>query len=169
MTNAIFELFQSLCLIISAVLIIVASIGILQLKNDMDKVIYARLHFLGVVDVAGVLAMVGLNQPLLAGIYLILAPIVGHAMANAYYYGEDEAKDDFVTENNIPEIEDKNKKIESYVKKEGTESKKRNENKENNSYKNNNVQLNSKFKEEHFGNQDEQYSISKLNIINEDK
>ncbi|MDR1820323.1 MAG: monovalent cation/H(+) antiporter subunit G [Methanobrevibacter sp.] len=165
MINTIFEVFQSLCLIISSVLIIMASIGILRLKNDMDKVIYARLHFLGVVDIAGVLAMIGLNQPLLAGIYFILAPIVGHAMANAYYYGEDEVKDDFVPEK-IPEIEDKDEKIENNVKKEGTESKKRSEN---NSSKNNNISLNSKFKEEHLGNQDEQYSISKLNIINEDK
>ncbi|MDR3223261.1 MAG: monovalent cation/H(+) antiporter subunit G [Methanobrevibacter sp.] len=139
MINTIFEILQSLCLIISAILILIASIGILRLKNDMTNVIYAKLHFLGIVDVAGVLAMIGLNQPLLAAIYFILAPIVGHAMANAYYYGEDEYNKELnASENN---------------------------NSKNNNSKNNNT---TKFKEEHIDNQDEQYSISKLTIINED-
>ncbi|MDR3290715.1 MAG: monovalent cation/H(+) antiporter subunit G [Methanobrevibacter sp.] len=134
MINTIFGIFQSLCLIIAAILILIASIGIVRLKDEMDKVIYVRLHFLGIVDIAGVLAMIGLNQPLLAAIYFILAPIVGHAMANAYYYGEDK--------NN----------------KESAAS-------DNNDSKNNNT---TKFKEEQIDNQDEKYSISKLNIINED-
>jgi energy-converting hydrogenase B subunit C len=71
---------------------VITAIGILRLKDEMDKVIYVRIHILGVMDIASILALIGLNQPLLAGIYFILAPFVAHAMANAYYHGEDECK-----------------------------------------------------------------------------
>jgi energy-converting hydrogenase B subunit C len=86
-------------------------IGILRLNDDVDKVVYVRIHLLGIVDIAGVLAMIGLNQPLLACIYFILAPIVAHAMANAYYYGEDDRGyesdlNDGVTDYEISDSED---------------------------------------------------------------
>lgn len=92
MFNFIIELIQSFCLIVAAIIIIITAIGILRLDDDMEKVIYVRIHMLGMVDIACVLAMIGLGQFLLAGIYFVLAPFVAHAMANAYYYGEDDRK-----------------------------------------------------------------------------
>jgi len=79
-------------LIAAAVILLIVALGILRLDDDMDKVIYVRIHMLGMADIALVLAMIGLGQFLLAGIYFVLAPFVVHAMANAYYYGEDERK-----------------------------------------------------------------------------
>ena len=90
--TSIIEIIRSIILIISAILIVTVAIGILRLKDEMDKVIYVRLHMLGVMDIASVLALIGLNQPLLAGIYFVLAPFLSHSMANAYYYGEYEHK-----------------------------------------------------------------------------
>jgi energy-converting hydrogenase B subunit C len=69
---------------------VIASIGILRFSDDKDRIIYLRIQLLGIVDIAGVLAMIGLNQWLLAGMYFVLCPIVAHAMANAYYYGEED-------------------------------------------------------------------------------
>ena len=43
----------------------------------------------GIFDIACVIAMIGLGQYLLAGIYFILAPFVAHAIANAYWKKED--------------------------------------------------------------------------------
>lgn len=92
MLNFAIEIIQSICLIVAAIIIVITALGILRLDDDMDKVIYVRIHMLGMVDIACVLAMIGLGQFLLAGIYFILAPFVAHAMANAYYYGEDDRK-----------------------------------------------------------------------------
>ncbi|MDR2829591.1 MAG: cation:proton antiporter [Methanobrevibacter sp.] len=133
----IVEIFQSACLIISSILVIITAIGILRLNDDMDKVVYVRIHILGIVDIAGVLAMIGLDQPLLAGVYFILAPIVAHAMANAYYYGEDDCSHESKIED-LSNIEYKDDSKEE------------------------------KFKEEIVGDQDDRYTVSKLNIIHED-
>lgn len=92
MIDFIIELIQSACLIIASIVILITAIGILRLGDDMDKVIYVRIHMLGMVDIACVLAMIGLGQFLLAGIYFVLAPFVAHAMANAYYFSEDDCK-----------------------------------------------------------------------------
>ncbi|MDR2966460.1 MAG: cation:proton antiporter [Methanobacteriaceae archaeon] len=98
--TSVMEIIRSIILIIAAILIVITAIGILKLNNEMDKVIYVRLHMLGVMDLASVLALIGLNQPLLAGIYFILAPFLAHAMANAYYYQEDEKKYENTSEPN---------------------------------------------------------------------
>jgi len=98
--TGIIEIIRSIILIIAAILIVITAIGILRLNNEMDKVIYVRLHLLGVMDLASILALIGLNQPLLAGIYFILAPFLAHAMANAYYHGEDEKKYENIAEHN---------------------------------------------------------------------
>jgi energy-converting hydrogenase B subunit C len=92
MINFIIELVQSICLIIAAIIILIAAIGILKLDDNMDKVIYVRIHMLGMVDIACVLAMIGLGQFLVAGIYFVLTPFIAHAMANAYYFSEDDRK-----------------------------------------------------------------------------
>ena len=62
--------------------------SILLIKN-MNNLIYARIHIVGVFDVAFIIAMIGLQQYLLAGIYLVIAPFTAHAIANAFYNSED--------------------------------------------------------------------------------
>ncbi|KZX14149.1 hypothetical protein [Methanobrevibacter curvatus] len=83
------EIIRSILLIISAIFIVVAAIGILRIGKNQKNGIYGKIQILGVVDMAGVLAMIALDQIFLAAIYFILAPVVAHAMANTYYYGED--------------------------------------------------------------------------------
>ncbi|AEF95976.1 cation:proton antiporter [Methanotorris igneus] len=74
------------------VVLIVASAGILlasiRLWNEEDRknILYARLHIAGVIDIACIIIMLMMNQPLLALVYLILCPFAAHAIANANYY-----------------------------------------------------------------------------------
>ena len=82
-------LIQSILLIISAFLIIIATVGVLKIDRNLDNVVYARIHILGIVDVAGIIAFIAIGQPLFALIYLFLAPLLAHALANAYFHGED--------------------------------------------------------------------------------
>ena len=51
--------------------------------------VYARIHIVGVFDVACMLTMIALGQYMLAVIYLIIAPFTAHAIANSYYKSED--------------------------------------------------------------------------------
>ncbi len=88
---------KSILLIISGMLIIIASLGILKLDKNMPNVVYARIHILGVIDIAGVIAFLGLGQPLFAIIYFILAPFLAHAMSNAYFHVEDNYNNSFIT------------------------------------------------------------------------
>jgi len=90
--NFVVELIQSICLIVAAIIILITALGILRLDDDMEKVIYVRIHMLGMVDIACVLAIIGLGQYLVAAIYFVLAPFVAHALANAYYHSEDDRK-----------------------------------------------------------------------------
>ena len=83
------EYIQSALLIISAILIIISAIGVLSLKKDSKNVVYARIHIVGIFDVACIIAMIAIGQYLLAGIYFILAPFTAHAIANAYWKKED--------------------------------------------------------------------------------
>ena len=80
----IVEIIQSILIIISAILIIIAAIGIIRLDNQMDNVFYVRLHIFGILDVACILAAIGLGQ------YFIITPFVAHTISNAYFYSEDE-------------------------------------------------------------------------------
>ena len=80
---------QSVLLIIAAILIIISAIGILSLGKDTKNVVYARIHIVGIFDVACIIAMIAIGQYLLAGIYFILAPFIAHAIANAYWKKED--------------------------------------------------------------------------------
>lgn len=84
------SLIQSILLILSGIVILIASIGVLNLDKDMPNVVYARVHILGMIDVAGIIVFLALGQYLFAVIYLVLAPFLAHAMANAYFYGEDD-------------------------------------------------------------------------------
>ncbi len=85
----IMNLIQSILLIISALLIIIATVGVLRIDRNLDNVVYARIHILGIVDIAGIIAFIAIGQPLFALIYLFLAPLLAHALANAYFHGED--------------------------------------------------------------------------------
>ncbi len=83
------ELIQSILLIIAAILMIISAIGILSLDAKMKNVVYARIHIIGIFDVACILAMIAIGQFLLAAIYFVLAPFIAHAIANAYWKKED--------------------------------------------------------------------------------
>ena len=85
----IINLIQSILLVISALLILIAVAGVLKIDRNLDNVVYARIHILGIVDVAGIIAFIALGQPLFALIYLFLAPLLAHALANAYFHSED--------------------------------------------------------------------------------
>ena len=87
--SGLISLIQSILLIISALLIIIAAVGVLKIDRNLDNVVYARIHILGIVDIAGIIAFIALGQPLFALIYLFLAPLLAHALANAYFHSED--------------------------------------------------------------------------------
>jgi energy-converting hydrogenase B subunit C len=86
----IITLIQSAILIIAAFLVLLAAYGILRYGDDIENIIYARIHILGVADTALIIALLALNEPLLAVAYFILAPFAAHAIANGYFYGEEE-------------------------------------------------------------------------------
>jgi energy-converting hydrogenase B subunit C len=83
------SLVKSIILIISAIMVLISAIGILRYRDDLERVIYARVHILGVADVACILSLLILGEILLAAAYFILTPFNAHAIANAYYYGEE--------------------------------------------------------------------------------
>lgn len=83
------EYINSALLLIASFLVIVAAVGLVSLSKDTKNVVYGRIHIVGVFDIACVIAMIGLGQYLLAGVYFILAPFTAHAIANAYYKSED--------------------------------------------------------------------------------
>ncbi len=85
----IITLIRSAIMIIAAILIVLTAIGLLRYKDDKDKILYARVHMLGVADMACIAALIALYAPVLAIIYLFLTPFASHAIANAYYYGEE--------------------------------------------------------------------------------
>jgi energy-converting hydrogenase B subunit C len=86
----IITLIQSAILIIAAFLVLLTAYGILRYGDDIENIIYARIHILGVTDTALIIALLALNEPLLAVAYFILAPFAAHAISNGYYYGEEE-------------------------------------------------------------------------------
>ncbi|MEN6329897.1 MAG: cation:proton antiporter [Methanobacteriaceae archaeon] len=85
----VFTIIKSILLLTSTVLVLLAALGILRYKDDLERVLYARIHILGVADMACILALLVLGEPLLAGAYFILVPFSSHAIANGFYYGED--------------------------------------------------------------------------------
>lgn len=83
------SLIKSILLLISAVMVILAAVGILRYRDDLERVMYARIHILGIADMACILALLVLGEFLLAAAYFILTPFNSHAIANAFYYGEE--------------------------------------------------------------------------------
>ena len=114
---SIFELIQSVLLIVVAIITIIISIGILRLDSDMDNVVYASIHILGVIDIASVIAFICLGDPLLGVLYFILAPFTAHAMAHGYFHGEDLKNNQSLTNDSNndkkPKKDDITKEIES--------------------------------------------------------
>lgn len=94
MWDFVIEVIRSIFLLIASILIIIAAYGVLKLDDEMDKVLYVRVHILGMFDIAFIIALLGLNQIFIAGFYFIIAPFIAHAIAHAYYHGEDENKED---------------------------------------------------------------------------
>ncbi len=86
----IITLIQSAILIIVSFLVLLTAYGILRYGDDIENIIYARIHILGLTDTALIIALLALNEPLLAAAYFILAPFAAHAIANGFYYGEEE-------------------------------------------------------------------------------
>jgi energy-converting hydrogenase B subunit C len=85
----IITIIKSILLITSGCFVLLAASGILRFKDNVPRVVYARVHILGVADSACILALLVLGEPLLAGAYFILTPFASHAIANGFYYGED--------------------------------------------------------------------------------
>ena len=83
------EYVQAILLIIAAVLTIISAVGLLSLGKNTRNKVYASIHIVGLFDIACIIAMIGLGQYLLAGVYFILAPFTAHAIANAYWKKED--------------------------------------------------------------------------------
>ncbi|MBQ8018558.1 MAG: cation:proton antiporter [Methanobrevibacter sp.] len=83
------EYIQSILLIVAAFFMIIAAVGLVTVNKNTKNLVYARIHIVGLFDIACIIAMIGLGQYLLAGIYLILAPFIAHAIANAYWKKED--------------------------------------------------------------------------------
>ncbi|MBR0058064.1 MAG: cation:proton antiporter [Methanobrevibacter sp.] len=102
----IVEYIQSALLLIAAFLVIVSAVGFISLSKDMKNVVYARIHIVGIFDIACVIAMIGLGQYLLAAIYFILAPFTAHAIANAFYKSEDVVNN--VELNVVEDVDDPN-------------------------------------------------------------
>ena len=117
----IVEYIQSALLLIAAFLVIVSAVGFISLSKDMKNVVYGRIHIIGIFDIACVIAMIGLGQYLLAGIYFILAPFIAHAIANAYWKKEDRENNlDLVTVEEV--VDDNNPFIHSKEKMQALES-----------------------------------------------
>ena len=83
------EIIQAILLIIAAFLMIISAIGLLSLSESTKNKVYARIHIVGLFDIACVIAMIGVGQYMFAAIYFILAPFTAHAIANAYWKKED--------------------------------------------------------------------------------
>lgn len=80
---------KAILLMVCGILVLLSAMGILRFKDNIPRVLYARIHILGVADMACILALLVLWEPLLAAAYFILAPFASHAIANGFYYGED--------------------------------------------------------------------------------
>ena len=100
------EYIQSILLIISAILMIISAVGLVSLGKNTKNAVYARIHIVGLFDIACIIAMIGIGQYLLAVIYAVLAPFIAHAVANAYWKKED--RENNVDLQNVEVVVDEN-------------------------------------------------------------
>lgn len=83
-----FIMLKTIVLFISSILVLITAIGLLRFDKGIENIIYARIHMLGLVDMACILALL-VFSPLVAITYFVLAPFAMHAIANAHYGGEE--------------------------------------------------------------------------------
>ena len=81
-----YEYIESIVFIIAAIAIFVACIGLWRHGEKLEKILYARIHMAGVIDIVCIILMFVIGQPLLALAYFFLMPVANHAVANAKYY-----------------------------------------------------------------------------------
>jgi len=80
---------QPIVFIISGILVLLASFGLLRFEK-MPHILYARLHIIGVIDFACIIALIALghlNVALVAILYFILTPVAIHSIAKSQYEG----------------------------------------------------------------------------------
>lgn len=72
--------------VFGGLLVLCASLGLARF-GERTNIVYARVHLAGVVDVACILLVLVMGQPLVALVYLLLMPLSAHAIANAHFHG----------------------------------------------------------------------------------
>jgi energy-converting hydrogenase B subunit C len=87
--NADINAVQAAVFIVSGALLFIASFGLMRFAK-MPKILYARLHIIGVVDCACIIALFAVGRPtvaLVALLYFFLTPVAVHSIAKAHYDG----------------------------------------------------------------------------------
>ncbi len=87
--NADISIVQAAVFIFCGALLFIASLGFMRFAK-IPKILYARLHILGVVDFACIIALIAVGKPsvaLVAVLYFILTPVAVHSIAKAHYDG----------------------------------------------------------------------------------
>lgn len=87
--NADISIVQAAFFLFCGCLLFISSLGLMRFAK-MEKILYARLHILGVVDFACIIALVAVGKPavaLVAVLYFILTPVAVHSIAKAHYDG----------------------------------------------------------------------------------
>ncbi len=90
--EGLMELLQGLVLIVASVLIFFACIGLWRFKDNVNNILYGRIHIVGVVDVTCMAILLVLGYPLVALTYFILMPVAGHTIANARHFMVEEER-----------------------------------------------------------------------------
>ncbi len=85
---------QGTVMVVGSILIMVACVGLWRFKDDVENVLYARIHIIGVVDVSCIAILLVLDYPLVALTYFLLMPVAGHSIANARYHMAKEAREE---------------------------------------------------------------------------
>lgn len=75
-----------LVFVVCGLAVLIASIGLVRFRGRGNTV-YARIHVLGVFDVACIIVLLAIGQYLIALAYFLLTPVASHSIAKARYYG----------------------------------------------------------------------------------
>jgi len=87
--NVDISLLQAVIFIIVSIFLLISSFGQMRYEK-MPHILYARLHILGVIDFACILALVAFGKlpiALVALLYFIITPVAVHSIAKAHYEG----------------------------------------------------------------------------------
>jgi energy-converting hydrogenase B subunit C len=71
-------------IVFAATLIFTAAIGLLRFRES-GNIVYARIHIVGVMDVACILLAFLLGYPLVGLTFFILTPLVSHLVGAAHH------------------------------------------------------------------------------------